>query len=1017
MPSVPSAGSWRVSVLGPTLLAEDCGTPGPPTTLARQDLRVLTALATLAHGDQLVDTDLIEAAAWDSAPTDRALRSAVYRLRAVLGASSIETRRGSIRLTREVLSDLAEFEGMAAVGDYDGALALVRGEPFATMGSRPLWREQRGLWRQRIETLRDLRVQHLLDHRRFAEAVDVLIAQLTSTPLVGFRWNRLVDSLVGLGRRVDALRAIDQARQSLGRAGRALEPSLLERERILLAGDLGEPTTADLRPADSRPHSPPPGATMTDRPTDDEAIIGRDEEVDDGVRAIVSGTDPVIVICGQPGMGTMRVGRALLVAADRRGWRVVIPGAHADLSGVWGSAAETDSMRRGVVVAIDLADHDPGHVRRLARQAAANDLRRVLLRVVESDGSPSAPLEVLLDVPVHVVRLGPLGEESMPALGRQAAELLGAGRLAAVTGGVPSLVRMAASLAESGVPAGPIEREMVLRRSRCLGLDAARLLGGLALIGGGGTRQQVSQFGLAPGAVPEAVMELAAHGWIADATSDHVSIAPALVGAVVDSLDPAVIDDLVQRVLSGLADTVAGLGQRVDLAALTGRSDCWLEAAAVAARLPFVELESDVAAMAGLIGRILDQAGGDEPSSLPVAALRSRLGIVARLSGESAQGWKLTADAYRRALRSGDIDDVFTVVRDSVYPLILTVTDDGEPSRALVRAVLRRHDLRPQLQREAVAIDVYHELARGDRRALSKGLEVFQWAKDLGDDALAAAIAHHLTSDLCFERGATAPAEFAYRDDLARGELALAARSIVYQLCAAMRSGRGTFSDPLLTELLVLVDEDRMRSAAARGISVLGCAALLRVSVPWPLDLRSLPNPSFDAPLVSRLRERFGTLLASPDWTAFSPTVLVGDPHAWRVSAPIDLALWRAGQAAEQGERDRAATEMARALVGPDGEDRDMTMAVQSAVVVSRLPIACQVVRRIGDRDLAARVLEAHLGLRGLDLSMLPGVHLGPACSWLAAAADVAGDHRAAALHAEATTRLEALDAHVLETA
>lgn|GEM_PF-2965272 len=993
-------------MLGPTALFDASGRER--AVLARQDLRVLTSLVALAHGE-LVDVGVIEDAAWSPRPSARALGSSIYRLRAVLGGESIVTRRGMVGLSELVRSDLVEFAAAFDQRAVSEALSLVRGHPFESMGNQPEWQRLRRRWEDQIDAVRDIRVQQLIDQGSLAEASDVLHEQLTNRPSVGDRWVRLIDVLAGLGRRVDALRAAGQARQALTDAGLEPDPGLLEREQMLLKGSSIEvgASPAKVPRVSGAEHFWKRSAT----------VLGRDAEVRDIVAAVSTGLDPVIALVGKPGMGTLRVARAAVGVLAQQDWRVIVPGNGADLTDAWELGAEAEPTKRRLV-AVDWAHHDLAQLRRLAQQAVSPGTRRVLLRCVASsvtDRRLPEHLDEALGTPVHVIKVGPMGAAALLQMAPAAAESLGVDRLQGVTGGLPALAREAESLALTDRPPTLVEVTVVEKRLATLSAESATLVGALALRGGRGSRQVLAGLmGLDQAALHPLIHELGEQGWLTEVTAETVAIDAQLAAVVVAATDPAVVADLALGIRRDLGDTVVDLQVRASIAQLTGGHDAWQEAVDCAIALSAAEVEGIQDDLVECIENMLVEIEARQKPPANVPVLQSQLGLALRSQGRIAEAQRVTGLAYRASLQASSTE-LFRVISNAVFPAAVSATDDGEPSRAMVRAFLRRNDLPVEIELQAQAIAAFHELARGEYGVgASMARDVVQRASDVADQALMAEVCGHVIPDFAFERGLAHAAEVTYQFQLWRGHLAMASRALVYLLCSRLRRGEATFADPLLGELMLLVDQASVRSAEVRATGILGAAFLLGIRTDWPFDPSSI-RPVNNLPVLVAVTRLFANLRTTPDWTTMSPVLLIGDPASWRISAPVDEALWRAAQAAEAGDAHRAVAAFNQAMTGPDGRDRDLTTAQQSPIVVTRLPLACQIVNRLGDRDLASRLLRAHVQLRGTDLSMLPVVHLGPAASWLASIAELAGDPLAASLHEEAGARLTALGARVLE--
>ncbi len=218
----------------------DLGGPRPRAVLA---VLVLAAPAPVGI-DALVD------AVWgEELPADprRDLRTIVSRLRAALGASAIVTERpASYRLALErdaldiglldqALATLHRQGDAAFVGAAQRALQTTSGDPLGRVVPTPALDAAA----RSLETLRsaveDRLAALLVDGGRAVEAVQLLERLVARTPLHEQRWALLVRALAAAGRRGDALRAFQRARQVLvetlgiepGAALRAVETEVL----------------------------------------------------------------------------------------------------------------------------------------------------------------------------------------------------------------------------------------------------------------------------------------------------------------------------------------------------------------------------------------------------------------------------------------------------------------------------------------------------------------------------------------------------------------------------------------------------------------------------------------------------------------------------------------------------------------------------------------------------------------------------------------------------------------------
>ncbi|HRE00373.1 MAG TPA: hypothetical protein PLV68_03685, partial [Ilumatobacteraceae bacterium] len=294
---------------------------------------------------------------------------------------------------------------------------------------------------------------------------------------------------------------------------------------------------------------------------------------------------------------------------------------------------------------------------------------------------------------------------------------------------------------------------------------------------------------------------------------------------------------------------------------------------------------------------------------------------------------------------------------------------------------------------------------------VARGQRVLSLCAELDDSRLTERLSPLLCYELFWDRSFVAVAEGYAADCRARGEIIGALGGLSYVLGALMRRREITFEHPGFTELEVLGQSGGMWAslpaelmALCRGSLAADGAALGRLAA------ASLGTAAPALPLSRMVAEVHLRLLGTRAWQRLAATEFVGDPRRWDVSNLVDLALFDAATATAAGDRSAAAGHL-------DTVAEPLLDAAPSVLTVARLPVAALVLEALGDRDRAAQWLALNRAAVGNDLCLLPAVHLGPAESWLAMIADVAGDGDAALLHEQAARRLAALDARVLELA
>lgn len=255
----------RVKVLGPVAVV------GADRELAPALRRLLAALV-VRRGATASNDTLIDAMWPDGPPGDDglgALRTAVSRLRPIVGADAVVTTAPGYRLVLETtevdawafetsVSGRPPLEPADEVAVLDDALALWDGAAFEEFAHEP-WAQGEAV---RLEELRAATLEHrlelLLASGRTADAVADAARLVLDHPYRDRLRMVLIGGLGALGRQAEALRAFQDYREVLADAG--LEPSAEVRalEQRLLAGD-PSPGTATTTGSNAVPHSPPSG--------------------------------------------------------------------------------------------------------------------------------------------------------------------------------------------------------------------------------------------------------------------------------------------------------------------------------------------------------------------------------------------------------------------------------------------------------------------------------------------------------------------------------------------------------------------------------------------------------------------------------------------------------------------------------------------------------------------------------------------------------------------------------------
>lgn len=263
MPSEP--GAVHLRVLGPLAVTVDGVEVAMTRPLDRRLLLLLAVQSPTATSDGNITIRL-----WGAGlpPTALAsLRNAVLRLRRTLGPESVLRVGGGYRLSdsvtldSEVLSrqlDIAEgflAEGMLdrAVAAIEAGLAVVRGGAFEEVAHEWWATAAADQLNDRVSDAQERWSDLVIEAGQGERHLPRLLALARSQPHRERRWERVIEVLAAAGRRVEALRAVNEARAELAEFGIGLGPHLADLERRLLGtphtdvggdGELDDSTSA-----------------------------------------------------------------------------------------------------------------------------------------------------------------------------------------------------------------------------------------------------------------------------------------------------------------------------------------------------------------------------------------------------------------------------------------------------------------------------------------------------------------------------------------------------------------------------------------------------------------------------------------------------------------------------------------------------------------------------------------------------------------------------------------------------
>ncbi|RKT57696.1 BTAD domain-containing putative transcriptional regulator [Saccharothrix australiensis] len=295
----------RFGVLGPLAVWAADGTP---VRVPEVKVRALLAHLLVAEGEP-VSVERLGRTLWGGRPPGNpanTLQTKVSALRRVLGRDVVTREPPGYALRVDAASsDLLDFRARLAVRDYDGALALWRGEPLAEFGDEPFAVGfARRLAEERLTAVEDRA------EARLASGLPVSLADEVARHPLRERLRGLhMRALYFAGRQVEALESYADLRRRLAdEQGLEPGPELVAVHRALLDHDVPRP--------------------RTNLPAAVTALVGRAGAVRE-VGALVAASR-LVTLTGPGGVGKTRlaveVARAVADAGDGCAWLVELAG-------------------------------------------------------------------------------------------------------------------------------------------------------------------------------------------------------------------------------------------------------------------------------------------------------------------------------------------------------------------------------------------------------------------------------------------------------------------------------------------------------------------------------------------------------------------------------------------------------------------------------------------------------------------------------------------------------------------
>ena len=240
-----------IRVLGPV----DVVTPDGEISVGGHQPRALLAALVMAAG-RAVPTDQLRWVMWGEEPppgADATLQAYVSHLRQLLGVDAIVLTDHSYALDVDVVDiDAITFQQLVRQSDTAAdepaeswrlareALQLWRGQPFGDLADEEAFTVEA----YRLEGLRqaamEMSIQADLALGHHELVVGELETAVRESPYREELWRLLIVALAQGGRRVEALRACNELRRTLGEIGVSLGPEFVELEQEILSGNLPE---------------------------------------------------------------------------------------------------------------------------------------------------------------------------------------------------------------------------------------------------------------------------------------------------------------------------------------------------------------------------------------------------------------------------------------------------------------------------------------------------------------------------------------------------------------------------------------------------------------------------------------------------------------------------------------------------------------------------------------------------------------------------------------------------------
>lgn len=940
---------------------------GSDAKLGTADLGVLAALL---HHHGMVDTDTVRELASVPPRTPAALQSSVFRLRRALGTDAIISSRSRLGVdTAVVRSDLQAVrdcwqllvEGGEPAADLrDDLLTWCDGEVFSAMRDHPGWHSIRAEWTERLDVCHRWLIAQLLNDGRHDEAVVQARRLVARSPQHARDWAHLT-------------------------ADRRDAPAA---DRRLAMLDVGAPR-------------------------------GRHREFSDAISQLNSAEQTTVVVSGQSGIGKSFLLRAIADRARQAGATTIALQGYPDRP-----MSASDALRELLQhIAPDVStDGDVYYLHGTAVAHATAAPTPTLLTIDDAQWFEPDALSWLGQFAAQLPRwvrvlVGSRAEEWVTAtlqhssvvhqihlslFDRTAIQQLledsGVGQLGAAadvelaSGGLPLFVAAHIDARQDQVGEQQSLRQLLYRRVAALDPVTRRIIHAASLTPRGVPERTITSLAGASPSEQLAVLSDVLASRLARFERGRITLIHEVVrDGVAEAIEPhekAAVATLLAADLAQ-AETTADRFDRAHYLLLTDRADR-LEAAEDVLLQALAQLDwFDDAGREGVARQAvaLMERHGAGPSDV--------VGLAAEVASSrfmiNRSEWLTTMRALHRAAADAGPHTVVRMLYEMSRNRLALLHRDAEEFRQIALPLVDEPTLTVRERAIVQSVIAFHEVARHSREVGAELIgEALATARALGDSELEWWMLRGLLMPESSCREFDEEAQVLIGMATERGNLQVLFEAKLYRISRRLRAREITYRDPAFLELQAIAEGGRSMWLQAlwmmldwlrrRGMGdLVGAQAVLDI-------FHQMGADSFVVGEMARLRQ---AIADAPDVVEMQLSDLARDLDMWGTDAPIDLLLHDAAAMLTAGDHEGARRLLAT-ISQAVGDGRP------SCTSEERLPTLTAMVVRLGDRELAAQLLELQLPMAGSDLVVLPGGDYGPVEHYLAHLARIAGDPRQA---------------------